>query len=104
MAVDVGLLQILVSMVLPLVVAVVVKQVAQPAVRSIVLALLAAVTAIVTAGLSANGEIGANTIVEAVIGFIVAVGSYYGIWKPTGISDSVNNATANFGIAGKKEA
>lgn len=99
MTIDVNLLQILVSMILPLVVGIVVKQVAQPAVRSITLALLSAITAIATAGLSANGEIGTSTIAEAVVTFIIAVGTYYGLWKPTGIADGVNNSTKNFGIA-----
>jgi len=104
MTVDVNLLQILVSMILPLVVGIVVKQVAQPAVRSITLALLSALTAIATAGLSSNGEIGTSTIAEAVISFIIAVGTYYGLWKPTGIADNVNNTTKNFGITLTKQS
>jgi len=104
MTVDVTLLQILVSMVLPLVVGIVVKQVAQPAVKSITLAVLSAVTAIATTALSSGGEIGKDTVVQAIIGFVIAVGSYYGIWKPTGISNTVNTATQNFGITVKKEA
>lgn len=103
MTVDVNLLEILVSMILPLIVGVVVKQVAHPAVRSVTLALLAAVTAIATTGLGNNGEIGTSTIAEAVISFIIAVGTYYGLWKPTGIADSVNSTTKNFGIALTKQ-
>lgn len=104
MTVDVNVLQILVSMVLPLVVGIVVKQVAQPAVKSITLAFLSAVTAIATAGLSSNGNIGTNTIVQAVVSFIIAVGAYYGLWKPTGVAGTVNSATENFGISFKKDA
>jgi hypothetical protein len=104
MEVDVSLLQVIVSMVLPLVVGIVIKQVAHPAVKSIALAFLSAIAAIATAGLSSNGTIGTQTIVEAVIGFIIAVGTYYGLWKPTGIAGTVNTATENFGITIKKEA
>lgn len=104
MTVDISLLQILVSMVLPLVVGIVVKQVAQPAVKSITLAVLSAVTAIATSALNSGGQIGKDTVIQAVIGFVIAVGSYYGIWKPTGVSNTVNTATQNFGITIKKEA
>lgn len=104
MTVDVGLLEILVSMVLPLIVGVVVKQVAHPAVKSITLAFLSAVTALATTGLGSNGEIGTATIAQAVLSFIIAVGAYYGLWKPTGVAGSVNTATENFGITVKKES
>ena len=67
MTIDVNLLQILVSMILPLVVGIVVKQVAHPAVRSVTLAFLSAVTAIAATGLGNNGEIGTATIAEAVV-------------------------------------
>jgi Trk-type K+ transport system membrane component len=102
MTVDLSLLQVLVSIVLPLVVGIVVKQVGSPAIRSITLALLSAVTAIATAGLSSGGSISKDTAISAVASFIVAVGAYYGLWKPTGISSAVNDKTANFGIAGKE--
>jgi hypothetical protein len=103
MTVDVNLLEIIVSMILPLIVGVVVKQVAHPAVKSITLAVLAALTAVLTAGLSSGGEIGTSTIAQAVLSFIIAVGTYYGFWKPAGISQTVNTATENFGITVKKE-
>lgn len=104
MTVDVGLLEILVSMVLPLIVGIVVKQVAHPAVRSVTLAFLSAVTAVATTGLGTNGEIGTSTVAQAVLSFIIAVGAYYGLWKPTGVAGTVNSATENFGITIKKES
>jgi len=104
MTVDVGLLEIAVSIVLPLVVGIVVKQVAHPAVKSITLAFLSAVTAIAATGLGSNGEIGTSTVAQAVLSFIIAVGAYYGLWKPTGVAETVNAATGNFGITLKKES
>lgn len=104
MTVDVNLLEIIVSMILPLIVGVVVKQVAHPAVKSITLAFFAALTAVLTAGLSSGGEIGTSIIAQAVMSFIIAVGTYYGLWKPAGISQTVNTATENFGITIKKQS
>ena len=104
MTVDVNLLEIIVSMILPLIVGLVVKQVAHPAVKSITLAFLAALTAVLTTGLNSGGEIGTSTIAQAVLSFTIAVGSYYGFWKPAGISQTVNTATENFGITVKKES
>ena len=86
------ILGLIVSTVLPLLVGLVTKTVTSPGKKAVLLALLAAVLAVLTEALAAvqagtTFDVGRSVIV-ALAGFLVAVGMHFGMWKPTGLSES----------------
>lgn len=90
------ILGLVVSTILPLIVGLVTKVVTAPGTRAIILAALAAVTGLGTELLNAltTGtpyDLGTG-LVLAVTSFLVAVGLHFGIWKPTGASESAQRA------------
>ena len=86
---------LIVSTVLPLIVGLVTKVVTNPGLKAILLAGLAAVTGLGTEFLNAltSGtvyDLGTG-VVLAVTSFLIAVGLHFGIWKPTGATQAVQN-------------
>ncbi|MFF2493263.1 hypothetical protein [Agromyces sp. NPDC058064] len=86
------ILGLIVSTVLPLLVGLVTKTVTSPAAKAILLAILAAVLGVLTELLAAvqagtSYDIGRGVLV-ALVGFLVAVGMHFGLWKPTGAAQS----------------
>lgn len=89
--VDVNILQIVIAVILPLVIGLVTTKVAHPGVKSVLLALAAAATAIISAAIDGGGVFTTGLFVQGVTNFVVAVASYYGLWKPTTIAGAVND-------------
>ena len=93
------------AVLLPLVVGVVSKNVAAKAVKSI---LLLSITALATLLARATLEDGKavftqELIQDGMVNWVVAIAAYYGLWKPTGVSETVNTRTADFGLTIKQE-
>jgi hypothetical protein len=92
----IAVLTFVISIFLPLLVGLVTKLTTSAGVRAILLAFLAAVAGFLTELLSAltNGtpyDVGLALLLW--IGtFVVAVASHFGIWKPTGVSESAKAA------------
>lgn len=82
-------LTLLLSVFLPMIVALVTKQVASGTLKSIVLLALAAVTGTLTT-IQANGGTfdWKAALTATIISFIVAVGTHFGLLKPTGVTGS----------------
>lgn len=82
------IVSLLVGVVLPLLTGLVTKVATSPSVKAIVLLLLSGVTSVLSGFLaSLNGGTPFNlgtTLVAALGTFLVGVGMYVGIWKPTG--------------------
>lgn len=91
--IDLSWLELLVAVVLPLVVAVVTKEVRSSGLKAVVLAALAAVSAALTAVIASDGVLTEATLQAGVEYFLVAVASYYGLWKPTGVAPTVAEKT-----------
>lgn len=93
---DIDWLQILglvISVVLPLIVALVTKLDTNSAVRAILLAALAVVVNLLTELLQALQEgtpynLG-MALVFALVSFVIAVSTHYGLWKPTGAATAL---------------
>ena len=84
------LISMLVSTVLPILVAIVTTKLTHSGAKAIVLALLAGVSSILTEWL-ATPE-GFNWVVWGILyfqQFLVAVATHFGLWKPTGVAETV---------------
>ena len=92
-----GWVEILVSVLLPVVVALVTKEVAAPGVKAVALAVLAAAAA-VAQGWIDNGVLTEVVLQDAVRNFVVAVATYYGLWKPVGVTSTIQHKTESFGL------
>lgn len=94
---QVQIFSLLLGVILPLIVALVTTRVTSPAVKAWLLAGLSAVTGILT---EYAHSIGAGSFdwwaaITTWLGtFLVAVGTYYGLWKHTPITDSLQNVGA----------
>lgn len=102
--VDVQTVARLLGIVVPILVALITKRYAQKwvkALSNILLSAVAGVLAPILAGDTAPHSLGAvfNGIVNA---FIVSIVAYYGIFKPTGIVDALQNKTGGFGVGGSE--
>lgn len=91
---DVALvIQLLVSTVLPLLVGLVTKTVTRPGVKAVLLALLSLITSLLVelaAAVSAGAayDVGRGLLL-ALPTFLIAVGLHYGLWKPVGASEKL---------------
>lgn len=96
--IDITWVQLVVAVVIPLVVGIVTKEVTSASVKAVVLAAISAISGIATAYINSKGVISEAALQDAITYFIVAVGTYYGFFKPTGVTAAVQSKTANFGI------
>jgi hypothetical protein len=99
-----------VGVILPIVVALITSRVADGAVKALVLLALAAVSGYLISWLDATNSGVAFDFSQAsftaVLGFVVAVASHFGLWKPaalTGSGGSIQNALPG-GLGGRHAA
>ncbi|GAA2322177.1 hypothetical protein GCM10010149_89150 [Nonomuraea roseoviolacea subsp. roseoviolacea] len=86
-------LSLVIGVVLPLLTGYVTKASWGGGVRAIVLAFLSAVSGFLTEALSAGSAFDWNATLLAVLGtFLVAVGTHFGFWNPTGVAAAVKSA------------
>ncbi len=91
----------LIGLLVPVVVAIVSKRVASAGLKGVLNLLLSAVAGSVAYLVTEMGTYDLAGFLGATLNtFIVSIVSYYGLYKPTGITDNVNSATANFGFGG----
>ncbi|MGL5910164.1 MAG: hypothetical protein ACRCZP_09185 [Phycicoccus sp.] len=95
-----------VSTLLPILVSLVTARAAESSTKALVLLALAAVSGLLTQWLAAL-EVGAafdwsQAALTVLSGYIVAVASHFGLWKPTGVTGSVGVVAARVpgGIGG----
>lgn len=91
--IDLSWLQLLVAVALPIAVAIVTQQVRSGGVKAVALAALTAISAILTAVINNFGILTQETLQAGITYFLIAVASYYGFWKPTGIAPQVAEKT-----------
>lgn len=86
---------------LPLIVAAVTQHVTSPATKSVLLLGLSAVTSVLTEWLTAMNNSAAfnwqQSLFGAILTFIVGVGTYAGLWKPTGVDDRLKRLGSSGG-------
>lgn len=96
--IDLTWVELGVAVVIPLLVGLVTKEVTSSAVKAIVLAALSAVAGLATAYVDAGGLFTEEALQSAVTYFAVAVTTYFGLYKPTGITGKVQEKTSGFGL------
>lgn len=86
-----GLLTILVQVVLPLVVAVATKANASAGVKAVTLLALTSVTQFVSSWIDNFDKFDWKFYaLNVLVGFVIAVATHYGLWKPTGSADAAS--------------
>lgn len=96
---DVNFLTFLIAVGIPILTALVTKSSASSAVKSIVTVTLVVATTAVQRALAANGVVNLKTFATtALVTWIIAIATYYGLLKPTGVTPAVSAAAPNFGI------
>ncbi len=93
-----GWMEMLVVVLLPIMVALVTKEMASPGVKAVTLAALAGVAAVGHAWLNNKGLLTEVVVQDAVRNFVVAVATYFGFWKPTMVTDRVQESTGHLGV------
>lgn len=92
----------IVGVIVPFVTGVLTKASAHPGLKGFVTLLLSGITGTVAVLTTNAGH--AITVRELVLAigsaWFMAVGSYVGLWRPTGAAPALHRATGNFGIGG----
>ncbi len=90
------ILSLLVQVLLPLAVGFITKRSMAPSVKAILLVFLTVVTQWATTALEAVNSGAAFEwkawVYNILVGFVISVAVHYGLWKPTGASDSAQDA------------
>ena len=94
---DLTLFAILSGVVIPLLVGLITKLQASSGIKAILNFGLSAITAAVALESEANFN-WKTFAVNFALTWVVSIATYYGLWKPTGVSGTVQEETANFGI------
>jgi len=88
------ILTLVIQIVLPLLVGLVTKRSMPSGVKALLLLLLTAISQSVSAALQAdvgNGYHWGSLLGNIGLGFLISVGVHYGLWKPTGASDTAQD-------------
>ncbi len=86
---DVALLSILIGTVLPILVGIVTTKVESRKLKGVLLLTLSAITGILTTAVNGGGVITKETIVASLVSYATAMAVHYGVYKPTGITETV---------------
>lgn len=92
-------LQLVGATVLPLLVGLVTQRVTSAGLKAVLLALLAVATSLATelgAALQSGATYNLGTaLLAALASFLIAVGTHFGFWKPTGLSGKAQDVGSN---------
>ena len=97
---DATLTMLIVATLIPLLVGIVTKLGTHPAVKSIALIVLTTAASVLVVSTQADGVavVSKATAITAIQSIVTAVATYFGVWRATGVSETLNTKTANFGI------
>ena len=93
-----SLVELVVAILLPAAVGLVTKEVTNSSVKAVALAALSALAGIGTAYVNNKGILTEETVMESVRYFAIAVVSYFGFLKPTGVTGKIQEKTSSFGV------
>ena len=107
---SIQILSLFIGVFIPILVDVVTKRLAHPAVKAAMLVLLAGLSGFLTEWMGAEqADVAFNwtaALLTWLVTFVTGVATFYGFWKPAGISGSagkVQDATGNAGVGSNKE-
>lgn len=102
---DVSLLALLSGFIVPILTAIVTTKWSASALKAVVTAVLAVLAGSIAVWIEHAGHADISQFgMAAFEAAIVAWASYYGFWKPTGITPGLQSATASFGIGERQAA
>lgn len=103
---DPMLVTTVISVVIPLLVGILTKLRAHAGLKAVLLIILNAVGAAIGTAVGVDGVavISRTTVYQLIVGCVVSIATYYGVWKPTGVSGGVNRATASVGLGSNRPA
>jgi predicted membrane-bound spermidine synthase len=87
--IDTAIISVLLGFVLPLVVGIITKKVESGQLKGALLLTASALTGLLNSALTTGGVLTKDAIIGAVTAYGVALASYYGVWKPTGAANYV---------------
>lgn len=97
--VDLTNLQLLATVFIPLLVGIVTKARASRLFKSVTHAVLAAAGGLVATAMNNGGNVPTKAAVSNIIAaFVISTAVHYKVWKPSGVTDKVVNATADIGV------
>ena len=92
----------LLGLVIPFLVAIVTKKVASSGLKGVLNLVLSAIAGSTVYLVAADGGYDVQGFVNATMNvFIVSIATYYGVTKPTGLTETVQNVTSGFGLGTK---
>lgn len=94
------LVTIIVSLLIPLVNGLITKTTTNAGVKAIITIVLNAVSALITTGLLADGTaaFSSTTLFTWLVGTIISIASYVGLWKPMTLTSNQGGRLANVGV------
>jgi len=96
---DIGILTFVVAMLIPVLTALITKSSASSAVKSITTLLLSGVATIIYRIIEANGVVNLKTALSTLaVTWFIAITTYYGLLKPTTVTQKVADIAPNSGI------
>lgn len=95
---DPAVISIVLGTVMPILVGVVTKQIANRGLKASLLAFFSGASGVLAGAQTAGGVVSRETLLYAAVAWVVAVASYYGWYKPTGVSDKVQEKTKDLGV------
>ncbi len=84
---DVAIVSILLGFVLPLFVGIVTKKVESRQLKGVLLLTASALSGLLSSSLTTGGVLSKDAIIAGITTYGIALASYYGVWKPTGTAE-----------------
>lgn len=82
----------------PILVGIVSKCAAPASLKSVLNLVLSGIAGLVATAQATDGVLSKEAIVAWLLALTASIATYYGVYKPTGVSGSVQEATAGFGL------
>lgn len=96
---DIGVLTFILGVGLPILTGLITKSAASPRTKAVTLLTLVVAATVVQRALDANGVVNLKTwLTTALVTWIVAIATHFGLLKPTGVSQGVANIAPQAGI------
>ena len=87
--IDVAILSIILGTVLPILVGIVTTKLESGRLKGVLLLTLAALGGLVSTGVAGEGVFTSQSLIAAGVSYVTALASYYGVYKPRGVADYV---------------
>lgn len=95
---------LLAGVLLPIAVAFVTREFASPRLKALALTILSTISGVLAQVVSSDGTaiISEDTLWNVAISWVIAVATYFGLWRPSGTTQSVQRKTRYFGFGGRR--